>query len=212
MVLLQSDARCIETVLKTHDLSVPISAYKSPGQHITNDRTLRILLLTASSVGHSDLVGTVDRIERLSVQYGGVDVLIVFVMQSPPLHVKNGVSNTNAALGRRGSVNGSAAYSQLQIAMLDRGMAHALPVLPIAHLSGFANTIKTHLKAANLPSVAAPKVTESLQLLPTCAVDSRMSQFGVNLTTDCFSSLRHLATEASHAQLSEHPEMERPGA
>lgn len=63
----------IEAHLETHDFSFSIPSTQG-------NRSLRILLLTPSSLSPSDKAETIYRIERLSSPPGGQDVLIAFLL------------------------------------------------------------------------------------------------------------------------------------
>ena len=141
------------------------------------------------------------RIERLSAQHGGSDIFIVFILQASTVVAKQHQAKLYPPPHTSSSTEGSHAYSLLQAGLFERELAQSIPILLVARLSSLVDTIKTHMTTADLPSPKAPSTPTSLDLLASCAVGSRMPQFAIDVTSDCFRSLKHLAIEASQTRM-----------
>ncbi|RWQ99975.1 hypothetical protein C8Q69DRAFT_43450 [Paecilomyces variotii] len=172
-----SGIRLQEAHLETHDFSFSIPSTQG-------NRSLRILLLTPSSLSPSDKAETIYRIERLSSPPGGQDVLIAFLLSE----------NAFTSASRRSNLAPLLDLQALLVSELPS--PHSIPIVPIADSSTFLSSMQEYISAlTNPPRLSVPRepVTSLLAHMTTSAPYHLLSAEESNILTDLFPSWRELS-------------------
>ena len=143
-----------------------------------------MLLLAGDSLSAPDESGTIARVQRLSSLSGGVDVAIVFLLQS--------VAHQHDT----GQYSGVAGLARLQAQLLSMADHSTIPVLTLANLVDLPKLLSTHMSALNGSGQARQSGPTALELLESCNAGSSLSPLAVSITSDLFSSLKDLALAA----------------
>jgi len=71
-----------------------------------------------------------------------------------------------------------------------------VPILPLAKLDGIVELIKTHVQSISRPKPKPSSAVRPLDMLAHCSPDLPLPPLAVNLASDVFPSLSHVARAA----------------
>ncbi|KAM0722258.1 hypothetical protein Q7P37_001699 [Cladosporium fusiforme] len=191
-----ADTPCKESKLDTHDLEVPLSASShSATGSTTAPLQLRILLLSPSSTTKNSLPVTLDRIHRFAALTGGQNLAMVFLLSPPKastfISVKHLTADDNA---QATDMKGVVAYSTLQASLLPRTDIPHIPILPLASVDDLPQLLKDYINALPPKSERVASAASPFELLQLCTTEPPMDRQTAYFATDCFASLKDLAT------------------
>lgn len=139
------------------------------------------------------LPATIARIQHFIALTGGLDVAIVLSLStSKPFSSAKDLLNTPQVDG----MDGLRSYALLQAQFLTRPELAWVPILPLAKLDGIVELIKTHAQSISRPKPKHSSAVRPLDMLAHCSPDLPLPPLAVNLTSDVFSSLSHVAQAA----------------
>ncbi|KAK4998191.1 hypothetical protein LTR66_002532 [Elasticomyces elasticus] len=185
--------------LDTHDIEVSVKSLVDPVTGNTRTtRRLRFLLLSPSTTSDAALQNTLERVARFTALTGGQDIAIVFLLSHPA--AASFVSARSLAHGIDGITNpcdGMHAYMKLQAELFTRDDIPNVSILPLAKPEGLPTLIKNHVETLAKPKFLHPRPVDCSQMLAHCSSTPPLGQFAVDVVSDCFPSLRHLALAAT---------------
>ncbi|KAK4965586.1 hypothetical protein LTR66_003677 [Elasticomyces elasticus] len=188
-----------EHKLDTHDIEVSVKSLADPVTGNTRTtRQLRFLLLSPSSTSDVELQNTLERVARFAALTGGQDIAIVFLLSHHA--AASFVSARSLAHGIGGITDpcdGMHAYMKLQAELFTRDDIPNVSILPLAKPEGLPTLIKNHVKTLAKPKFLHPRPVDCSKMLAHCSSTPPLGQFAVDVVSDYFPSLRHLATAAT---------------
>lgn len=138
------------------------------------------------------LPATIARIQHFIVLTGGLDVAIVLSLSSlkPFSSAKDLLSTPGDGM------DGLRSYALLQAQFMTRPELAWVPILPLAKLDGIVELIKTHAQSISRPRPKPSSAVRPLDMLAHCSPDLPLPPLAVNLASDVFPSLSHVARAA----------------
>ena len=141
------------------------------------------------------LPATIARIQHFVALTGGLDVAIVLSLStSKPFSSAKDLMNAPQVDG----MDGLRSYALLQAQFMTRPELSWVPILPLAKLDGIVELIKTHAQSISRPRPKPSSAIRPLDMLAHCSpdLDLPLPPLAVNLVSDVFSSLSHVAQAA----------------
>ena len=161
-------------------------------------RQLRALLLSRSAVSDVKLYDTLKRIQHFASLTGGEDILIVYLLNTPP-----GSSFVSAKELNKDTSDDStpadaiAAYSKLQAEMIICTETSYIPIRPISRLDDLSDTILKHVSALKVEPRKQETLSKSFELLKLCTANPPMADQTAYLLSDLFADFKDLAAACS---------------
>ncbi|THX40120.1 hypothetical protein D6D10_03733 [Aureobasidium pullulans] len=189
-----------ESQLETHDIALPLPDFPKITHDSKPKRTLRLLLLSPNNMSETKLPGTLSRIQHFVSLTGGLDVAIVMSLSaSKPFSSARDLLNATQA----DEMDGIRSYALLQAEFMTRSELSWIPILPLAKLDGLVGVVKTHAQSISRPRPKPSSAVRPLDMLAHCTPDLPLPSLAVDLTSDIFTSLGHVAQAAlAHRALS----------
>lgn len=184
-----------ENQLNTHDLEIPFGATTDlrTGNAATS-RRLRVLLIAPLDVADNRLEQTMARISHFASLTGGEDVAIMFlVYPSSTAGFVSAKDLTNGDADAATYSNGMAAYSKLQIELLNHADVSPLSMLLLSSLDGLPALVKRHIANISRPRTPRQATTTTFELLKLCSATPPMPETTAFMLSDLFADLRDLA-------------------
>ncbi|KAE9964272.1 hypothetical protein BLS_008499 [Venturia inaequalis] len=170
-----------ESELKTHDLAIPI-----PSQ--VNPRSLRVIILTPSSLSPEKMDATLSRLQHFESLTGGTDSAIMFPLFPAPSAI--GAKN-NASEPFPSSLH---AFTEAQLLLMEQSIN--IPILPLSAPSSLPKIISSFISSLNSSlavSTTMKPVNAAVDVLPYATGNGSMSQEVHIAMTDMFTSMRDVA-------------------
>jgi hypothetical protein len=171
-----------ETELKTHDLIISIPSSESSA------RSLRLLILTQSSLAPENMETTLSRLQHFESLTGGTDSAIIFPLFGAQSSTG---SNNNQPLPFPTPLH---AFTQAQLLLMDQLIN--IPIIPLstpASLTKVINTFITSLNASLAVSAASQPTSAAVHVLPYATSSGTMSQETRMAMTNMFTCMRDVA-------------------
>jgi len=134
---------------------------------------------------------TIARIQHFIALTGGLDVAIVL-----SLSASKPFSSAKALNTPDDGMDGLRSYALLQAQFMTRPELAWVPILPLAKLDGIVELIKTHAQSISRPKPKPSSAVRPLDMLAHCSPDLPLPPLAVNLASDVFPSLSHVARAA----------------
>lgn len=182
-----------ESLLESHDIALPLVDIPRLNNATKSNRTLRLLLLSPNNLSEERLPATIARIQHFIALTGGLDVAIILSLStSKPFSSAKDLLDTPQADGVEGLRN----YTLLQGQFMTRPELAWVPILPLAKPDGIVELIKTHAQSISRPRPKPSSAVRPLDMLAHCSPDLPLPPLAVNLASDVFPSLSHVAQAA----------------
>ncbi|KAL1310722.1 hypothetical protein AAFC00_000977 [Neodothiora populina] len=199
--LTSAPLRLKESQLDTHDVAISVPHQTSQSTKIKTTRQIvRFLLLSSASVAEENMSTTFARIRRFASLTGGTGLAIVMLLQRPTASSSSNIT-TRTAEDHVSNTSSVHAYVKLQAELFTMRDIPYLPMLPLAELASLSSLLDSYvsgLRQSQQQKEVKPAMT-AVSLLPYCTTNPPLSPFAVSMTTDIFSSLRAIASEAMMA-------------
>lgn len=174
-----------ESKIEPHDIAITIPAR---GPHL-KARTLRIVLLSPSNLLPPNEAGVDDRLVRFVRSSGGIDSVIVFLLNEFV------TSHTGDAEGDSDST-GTRAYAQLQVEILCSPDLRGMPILPLHSTRSLVKTLRNHVSMLTSRTPLPPPPMRAVELLQYCTASAPLQLLGehsVNIISDVVPDMKTLA-------------------
>jgi hypothetical protein len=182
-----------ESSLQSHDIALPLVELPKGINATKSDRALRLLLLSPNSMSEERLPTTIARIQHFVALTGGLDVAIILSLStSKPFSSAKDLLSAPQVDG----MDGLRSYALLQAQFMTKPELGWVPILPLAKLDGIVELVKTHAQSISRPKPKPSSAVRPLDMLAHCSPDLPIPPLAINLASDVFSSLSHVAQAA----------------
>ncbi|TLD24505.1 hypothetical protein E2P81_ATG11841 [Venturia nashicola] len=181
ILLATNDLPFKESELKTHDLAIPISSQGAP-------RSLRVIILTQSSISPEKIDATLSRLQHFEYLTGGTDSAIIFPLfpVSGPINAKTKASEPFPTALH--------AFTRTQLFLMDHSIN--IPILPLSTPCALPKVINSFISSLNSSlavSAMMKPVNAAVDVLHYATGSGSMPQEVYIAMTDMFTSMRDVA-------------------
>ncbi|QDS67790.1 hypothetical protein FKW77_006669 [Venturia effusa] len=167
-----------ESELKTHDLAIPISSQRT-------QRSLRVIILTQSSLTPGKIDSTLSRLQHFESLTGGTDSAIIFPLFPA---ARTGYKTSEPFPS---SIHG---FTQAQLLLMEQSIN--IPILPLSTPTSLPKIISsfiTSLNASLTVSATSKPINAAVDVLPYATGNGAMPRDVHIAMTDMFTCMRDVA-------------------